>query len=92
RVIEAGSASEALSLADIPGLDWVISDLHLGPADGVDLLAELGRRNPRLRLALMTSLPQDQPRRKAGAHRWPVLSKPVEAAALAQLLSEAAAA
>jgi signal transduction histidine kinase len=92
QVIEAGSADEARSLADIPGLDWVISDLQLGAEDGVELLAGLSQRHPGLRLALMTSLPQDTPRREAGARRWPVLSKPVERAALAQLLSEATAA
>jgi signal transduction histidine kinase len=84
QVIEASSAAEALSLAEIPGLDWVISDLQLGAEDGADLLQELSRRNGALRLALMTS----QPHGTVGGLPWPVLSKPVEAPAVARLLSE----
>jgi CheY-like chemotaxis protein len=37
QVIEAATVGEALALSDIPGLNWVISDLRLGPR---------GRREP----------------------------------------------
>ncbi|MCU4651508.1 PAS-domain containing protein [Roseibacterium sp. SDUM158016] len=87
QVIEAASAEEALTLAEIPGLDWVISDLRLGQADGVDLLNTLATRAPGLRLALMTSAPETDPRRAEGALRWPVLGKPIEAPWLARLFS-----
>jgi signal transduction histidine kinase len=92
QVIEAATADEALSLADIPGIDWVLSDIRLGPADGVDLLGRIARKQPALKLALMTSLPDSDTRRAAGAQRWPVLPKPVDAATLHALLAQEAAA
>jgi signal transduction histidine kinase len=91
QVIEAATADEALALADIPGIDWVLSDIRLGPDDGVDLLGRIARRQPGLNLALMTSLPDTDPRRAAGARRWPVLPKPVDTRALQALLSREAA-
>lgn len=92
QVIEAATADEALALADIPGIDWVLSDIRLGPADGVDLLGRIARKQPALKLALMTSLPDSDTRRAAGAQRWPVLPKPVDAATLHALLAQEAAA
>jgi len=91
QVIEAATAEEALALADIPGVDWVLSDIRLGPADGVDLLTRIARKQPGLKLALMTSLPDTDARHTAGALRWPVLKKPVDAAALHSLLAREAA-
>lgn len=88
QVIEAASAEEADALADLPGLDWILSDIHLGDTDGVALLAAVARRHPGLRLALMTSLPAQDPLHAKGAARWPVLPKPVDAGALHQLLTE----
>jgi CheY-like chemotaxis protein len=92
QVIEAASAEEALTLADIPGLDWVISDLRLGETDGVSLLSTLADRVPGLGMALLTSVPDGDPRRAEGARRWPVLSKPVSAMRLARLLAREEAA
>jgi signal transduction histidine kinase len=92
QVIEAATADEALALAEIPGIDWVLSDIRLGPEDGVDMLATIAAKQPGLRLALMTSLPASDPRHAAGALRWPVLQKPVTAAMLQALLALEAAA
>jgi signal transduction histidine kinase len=92
QVIEASTAEEALALADIPGIDWVLSDIRLGPADGVALLSQIAAKQPALRLALMTSLPASDTLRRKGAARWPVLAKPVDAGALHALLSQEAAA
>ncbi|MDG4649419.1 PAS-domain containing protein [Roseibacterium sp. SDUM158017] len=92
QVIEASSAEEALTLAEIPGLDWVISDLRLGGEDGVSLLSRLAARAPGLRLALMTSVPDGDARRSEGALRWPVLGKPVGAVQLSRLLADERAA
>ena len=86
QVIEAASAEEALALADLPGLDWVISDIHLGGTDGVTLLGGIAGKHPALRLALMTSLPPDDPLFVKGQARWPVLRKPLDAGALAHAL------
>jgi CheY-like chemotaxis protein len=88
QVLEASSAQEALALADIPGIDWVLSDIRLGDTDGVALLTRIAAKQPRLQLALMTSLPRDAPQRSAGALRWPVLSKPIDSAALTALLQQ----
>jgi signal transduction histidine kinase len=92
QVVEAATAAEALVLAEIPGVDWVLSDIHLGGDDGVALLSAIAARQPQLRLALMTSRPADDPRRRAGAASWPVLSKPVSPGALRALLAAEAAA
>ncbi len=92
QVIEATTATEALTLADIPGIDWVLSDIRLGPEDGVTLLDRIASKHPTLHLALMTSLPASDPRRTAGARRWPVLPKPVDATALHTLFAREAAA
>jgi len=87
QVIEAASAEEAEALADLPGLDWILSDIRLGPVDGVDLLRSIAGRQPSLNLALMTSLPTADPLHVAGAQLWPVLPKPVDAGALHHLLT-----
>ncbi len=92
QVLEAASAEEAEDLADLPGLDWVISDIRLGGKDGVALLSGIADRHPALRLALMTSLPPADPLRQDGAARWPVLTKPVDASALQALLTREVAA
>ncbi|ABD56930.1 hybrid sensor histidine kinase/response regulator [Jannaschia sp. CCS1] len=86
QVIEAATAEEAQTLADLPGLDWVLSDIHLGEVDGVAVLGHIADRHPALRLSLMTSLPPDDPLFMAGAARWPVLRKPIDVSALAALL------
>ncbi|GAB5449440.1 PAS-domain containing protein [Gymnodinialimonas sp.] len=87
QVIEAATAEEARTLADLPGLDWVVSDIHLAEADGVALLTDIAARHPVLKLALMTSLPASNPLFAKGAARWPVLRKPLDSGALARLLS-----
>ena len=92
QVIEATTAAEALALADIPGVDWVLSDIRLGADDGVTLLDRIAAKHPGLHLALMTSLPTNDPCRAAGAERWPVLQKPVDATALLTLFAREAAA
>ncbi len=92
QVIEAASAEEAETLADLPGLDWVLSDIRLGAIDGVALCKSIAARHPDLNLALMTSLPATDPLRAEGAVRWPVLSKPVTPGDLHRLLSAEVAA
>lgn len=92
QVLEATNAQEALTLADIPGIDWVLSDIRLGPTDGVALLTDIAAKRPALRLALMTSLPIGDPLRCAGAQRWPVLTKPIGTQRLNALFSQEPAA
>jgi CheY-like chemotaxis protein len=87
NVIEAASADEALDLADLPGLDLILSDIGLpGAMTGLDLAHRLAARDHPARLVLMTSLPPgDALRARAGA--IPVLSKPLVAAELAAALA-----
>ena len=88
-VIEAGTADEALALADLSGLGAVVSDISLpGRTTGVDLAERLAVRAG-LRLCLMTSLPPDHPLRQRAAARFPVLMKPVDATRLAAALEAA---
>ncbi|MDO5368717.1 PAS-domain containing protein [Paracoccus sp. (in: a-proteobacteria)] len=79
QVIEAGSLSEARSLADLPGLSVILSDLQLGDGSGADL----GALGPPL--ILMTARPPDDPERQGLSH--PVLTKPFDAASLNALFA-----
>lgn len=87
-VIEAASADEAEPLAALPGLTLVLSDINLkGPTTGVALAERLAGQGCAVPLALMTSLPPTDPRRAAAERRFPVLSKPFDAPALAAFLA-----
>ena len=91
-VIEAATADEGLALADVPGIDLILSDITLpGALTGVDLAERLADRGHPARACLMTSLPPANPLRARGAARFPVLSKPFDAGTLAAFLHRAAA-
>ena len=93
RVIEAGDATEALSLAALPEIDWVISDINLGAGlTGVELCRALSEQRQSLKLALTTALPMGDGLRRQGAANWPVLPKPVAEAALRDLMGQGIAA
>ncbi|MBF9032871.1 PAS domain-containing protein [Rhodobacterales bacterium HKCCE2091] len=88
QVLEAESAEEALALSDLPGIDWVITDINLaGEMSGVALCEVLATRPGAPALALTTALPPADPLRQRAAARWPVLPKPLDPRALAPLLS-----
>ncbi|MRX49883.1 PAS domain-containing protein [Paracoccus sp. S-4012] len=82
-VIEAGSLAEARGLLDLPGLGLILSDLQLGDGLGSDLAAAAP-----MPVLLMTSLPPGDPLREGAG--VPVLSKPLDPAALAVRLMEIA--
>lgn len=87
-VIEATSAEEAEPLAALPGLVLVLSDINLkGGSTGVALAERLAAAGGRVPAALMTSLPLSDPLRARAEARFPVLSKPFDAAALAAFLA-----
>lgn len=89
-VIEASSADEADPLADVQGVDLVLTDLHLkGARSGLDLAQSLSQRGIR-RIALMTSARPADPLRAAAHDRFPLLAKPFDARALSQFLSSVA--
>ena len=86
-VIEAETAEEALALADVPGIDLVLSDITLaGERTGYDLWQDLGARG--LDVRLMTSLPLGDALRVRAAQRAPILSKPFAKDELAAYLGE----
>jgi CheY-like chemotaxis protein len=87
QVIEAATVDEALALSDIPGLNWVISDLRLGGEDGVSLLSTVATA-PRPSATCADDLrSRGDPRRAEAAARWPVLPKPVDRVQLARLFA-----
>jgi signal transduction histidine kinase len=87
-VIEAASADEALTLADIPGVDMVLSDLTLlGEQTGLDLARTLAARPQRPRIHLMTSRPATDALRQAAQADFPLLAKPFGAPELARHLA-----
>lgn len=88
NVIETSSAAEAESLATLPGIGMVLSDINLtGATSGVDLARALTGRVPAM--GLMTSLPPgDGLRARAPC---PVLQKPFTETDLATFLAAAGA-
>lgn len=85
-VIEAATADEAEAMADLPGLDLVLTDLYLrGGRTGLDLAASLVQRGL-TRIALMTSAPPADRLRAAAHGRFPLLPKPFDAVALGRFL------
>lgn len=90
-VIEAASADEGLSLAALPGVEIVLSDISLpGPMSGVEMLEKLAASDLPLRAYLMTSLPVTAPLRMRGEARFPLLAKPFDEAQLAAFLTRGA--
>jgi len=53
-VREAASVSEARGQLDGGGLDVVLLDVHVGTESGLDLLRDIRRDHPRLKVALLT--------------------------------------
>lgn len=88
-VIEAATVDEALTLADLPEIGLILSDIGLpGTRTGVDLMEVLAARGSPARRYLMSSLPATDPRRRrAAALGVPVLAKPFDAAQLAAFLA-----
>jgi signal transduction histidine kinase len=92
-VIEATHVDEALELADLPGIDAVLTDITLiGEKTGLDLADTLSARPGAPAVCLMTALGPDDPLRRAAASRFPVLGKPFGEAILARVLSDRRAA
>ncbi|MBL4915812.1 PAS-domain containing protein [Szabonella alba] len=87
-VIEAGSAEEGLQLADLPGIDVILSDISLaGPMNGVEMLEVLAARAHPARVCLMSALPPGTALRDRGAARFGVLQKPFDTRMLDHFLT-----
>jgi DNA-binding NarL/FixJ family response regulator len=60
RLHEAGDAVAALELADALPLDLATVDINLPGRDGLELLRELRRLHPRLRVLVVSAFPEDE--------------------------------
>jgi len=87
-VLEASSADEAQTLARIPGIDAVLSDITLdGNRTGLDLARALAQEKNPASIYMMTSLPPANPLRTSASAEFPLIGKPFGAADLARFLS-----
>lgn len=85
-VIEAETVDEAEKLAEIPGIDLVLSDINLpGNRSGLDLIEALSDR-PIPHLRLMSSLPAGNALRERACTTAPLLAKPFSKDQLAAFL------
>lgn len=88
NVIEAETADEAEKLAEIPGIDILLSDINLsGERSGLDLITALSETN--IQKLLMSSLPPGDAVREKAAKETPLLAKPFTKAELAAFLEYA---
>src|SRR4051794_31042029 len=61
----ASNGHEALKLLERELFDFALLDLRLDGADGIELLAEIKRRQPRIRAIVVTAYPTDESRAAA---------------------------
>lgn len=59
-VAEAGSAEEALALAEQSQPDIVLTDLQMKPTSGIALIQQLSQRQPAIRYVVFTASTQDE--------------------------------
>jgi CheY-like chemotaxis protein len=86
RVQRAGSAKEALELAESTPFDLVISDIVMAGMDGVGLARTLRQRQPDLPVVLVTGFASS-----ATELEFAVLRKPFEVSDLSQVIAKAIA-
>jgi len=88
QVIPIGSAAAALALIENQPIDVALVDYTLGAnsINGLQLIAELRRCRPGLRVALVTAELDPELPARALAAAVPMLKKPVRPAALRALL------
>lgn len=89
-VIEATSAEEGLSLAQVSGIDLVLSDISLvgSSMTGIEMLDRMAETGVNAPGHLMTSLPAHDMARRDGESRYPLIRKPFNSQELAVLLSQ----
>lgn len=86
-VIEATSAEEAETLATIPGVTTILSDISIdGQRTGLDLGRAISGSNAHINVFLMTSLPPSNSIRRAAEQEFPLIAKPFSAAELSNFL------
>ncbi len=89
NVLEAATADEAVTLADVDGLDLILSDIRLGAgANGAEILKKLKETGLSATCALMSSLPKNDAERATANRVFPILSKPFEPADLSRFIQK----
>jgi len=92
-VITCGTAGEGITTAGAQTFDVVVTDLVLPDMTGLDLASSLRDICPRSKVILLTGEPSDETARRAdelGVYKY--LAKPIRAAALIEVVEEAASA
>lgn len=89
-VHDAASIEAARRVLEREAIDVVLLDVHVGPADGRDLLRELCESHPEIQVAMLTGSADSETVRAAGADA--VLAKPFELDVLRSTVHELAAA
>ncbi|GEO38083.1 hypothetical protein SAE02_22310 [Skermanella aerolata] len=84
-VIDAANAEEALQVADIGTIDFLVTDIHMGRMNGLELAHRLSGRNPALGVVLTSG---SGGTRLESSARWRHLRKPYT---VRELLREVAA-
>lgn len=88
--VEAGSASEALTLLDSCDIDVALIDFNMVEKDGLELAGELRTLRPDMPLAIITANIQDEIVLRARDVGAAFVAKPVTADSLEGFLSGAA--
>jgi len=89
RLLTAGTAKEALKLIESDKVDIVVSDENMNETSGLQLLTEIRRRAPRIRLVLNSGMVTAAMREKAeaiGVEK--ILSKPFRLSDLVRLVAK----
>ncbi|WGI22617.1 PAS-domain containing protein [Amylibacter sp. IMCC11727] len=88
-VIEADNAEEALTLAQIPGVSHVLTDIMLGDGmNGFEMAQELLTAGHNMPVIMMTGLPVDDPIHQQASAQFPLLRKPFAGPQLAEKFHE----
>ena len=76
RVLEAGTALDAIALAQTEPIDVLLSDLILPGMSGLDLAMALRAERPGLRVVFTSGYPADQVEERFGVIEGAFLAKP----------------
>lgn len=87
-VLEASSVAAARQILASDKVDVLLVDVHIGDADGRDLVHDLAGREPRPRCALITGSVQLSPADRGGADE--VIEKPFSLDTLAAVVARLA--
>jgi CheY-like chemotaxis protein len=87
--LEAGSATEALSLAEKSALDVAVLDFNMPGRDGLDLAGEMRRNHPHMPIAVISANRQQEVIDRAAAVNASFLAKPLTEQALGEFLAKA---